>query len=107
MIFLDLDAVLVEFDRLLADGVDELLVDEEDELEARDLQHRVVAQARLGSPPDLLNMQRRSILVGSFGTSTKSRLRMVHFMLHQITHRSSKLTGLPSTNMHLLPSLAM
>merc|ERR1719208_261002 len=47
-----LDAVLVEFDRLLADGVDELLVDQEDELEARDLQHRVVAQARLGSPPD-------------------------------------------------------
>ena len=47
MIFFDLDAVLVEFDRLLADGVDELLVDQEDELEARDLQHRVVAQTRL------------------------------------------------------------
>ena len=52
---MDLDAVLVEFDRLLADGVDELLVDQEDELEARDLQHRVVAEARLGSAPDLLN----------------------------------------------------
>ena len=104
MIFLDLDAVLVEFDRLLADGVDELLVDEEDELEARDLQHRVVAQARLGSPPDLLHMQQRSILVGCFGTSTKSRLRIVHFISHDHTQN---LTGLPSTNMHLLPSLAM
>ena len=61
MIFLDLDAVLVEFDRLLADGVDELLVDQEDELEARDLQHRVVAQARLGSPPDLLNTNKINI----------------------------------------------
>ena len=42
-----LDAVLVELDRLLADGVDELLVDEEHELEAGDLQHGVVAKPSL------------------------------------------------------------
>ena len=42
-----LDAVLVELDRLQPDGVDELLVDEEHELEAGHLEDGVVAQSRL------------------------------------------------------------
>ena len=42
-----LDAVLVELDRLQPDGVDELLVDEEHELEAGHLEDGVVAQPRL------------------------------------------------------------
>ena len=50
---MSLDVVLVELDGLLPDGVDQLLVHEEHELEAGDLQHGVVAQARLGAAAEL------------------------------------------------------
>jgi hypothetical protein len=44
---------LIEFARFLSDGVDQVLVDEEHELETGDLEHRVIAQASLGAATNL------------------------------------------------------
>ena len=45
--------VLVHFGSLLPDGVDQVLIDQEHELESGNLQHRVVAQLRLAASGNL------------------------------------------------------
>ena len=79
--------VQLQLDRFLSDGLNQVLVDEEDKLEAGDLKHRIVAQTDLVAAVNL-----EKTLNQRFAILSTSRVT---------------LTGLPSTNIALLPSLAM